>query len=192
MHKDEKLPMEDEMITKQSSLLFCQPFVIGQITTRITDPAKSLEFYTNVLRMKLLSIQEVTKYRFTLYFLGYTEDIPPNEDDLTDVKNREWLWQRKYTTLELQWRWDSKSLRQESDDSGGLESIEVEIHPTSSNSSNPLQNLEKYEKFRPFSDEKRIDLSDGDSIHLHGTIQDPDGLKINIISSSSKRQTYEA
>ena len=192
MQEDQKLPMEDETVTKQSSLLFCQPFVIGQITTRITDPAKSLEFYTNVLKMKLLSIQEVTKYRFTLYFLGYTEDIPPNEDDLTDVKNREWLWQRKYTTLELQWRWDSKSLRQGSDESGGLESIEVEIHRTSFNSSNLLQNLEKHEKFCPFSDEKSIDLSDGGSIHLHGMIQDPDGLKINIISRSSKGQTYEA
>ena len=71
------------------------------------------------------------------------------------------------------------------------ESIEVEINPTSSNSSDLLQNLEKHEKFCPFSDEKSIDLSDGGLIHLHGMIQDPDGLKINIISRSSKGQTYE-
>ena len=73
------------------------------------------------MKMKLLSIQEVTKYRFTLYFLGYTEDIPP-EKDLKHVKNREWLWQRKYTTLELQWRWDSKSLSKSKDSSAGISS----------------------------------------------------------------------
>ena len=83
-----------------------QDFVIGQITTRITDPKRSLEFYQKVLRMKLMSIQPVTPYRFTLYFLAYTEEDPPNSD-LEAVENREWLWQRPYTTLELQHRWDS-------------------------------------------------------------------------------------
>lgn len=51
--------------------------------------------------MKLLSIQPVTQYGFTLYFLAYTSESPP-DDDLEAVQNREWLWQRPYTMLELQ------------------------------------------------------------------------------------------
>ncbi|MEM7044079.1 MAG: VOC family protein, partial [Pseudomonadota bacterium] len=53
------------------------------------------------LGMTLLSIQPVTDYGFTLYFLAFTDERPPH-DDLEAVGNREWLWQRPYTTLELQ------------------------------------------------------------------------------------------
>lgn len=81
--------------------------MIGQITTRITEPTQSLDFYQKVLGMKLLSIQPVKRYNFTLYFLAYTEETPPNAD-LEAVENREWLWQRPYTTLELQHRWGSE------------------------------------------------------------------------------------
>lgn len=78
---------------------------LGQVTLRISDPGPSLEFYRS-LGLKLLSVQKVEPYRFTLYFLAATEDEPP-DPDLESVDNREWLWQRPYTTLELQHRWDS-------------------------------------------------------------------------------------
>ena len=81
--------------------------MIGQITTRITEPTQSLDFYQKVLGMKLLSIQPVKRYNYTLYFLAYTEETPPNAD-LEAAENREWLWQRPYTTLELQHRWGSE------------------------------------------------------------------------------------
>ena len=77
---------------------------LGQVTLRISDPQKSLRFYTEEVGLKLLSIQEVTDFGFTLYFLAQTQDEPP-DPDLKSVKNREWLWQRPYTTLELQHRW---------------------------------------------------------------------------------------
>lgn len=51
--------------------------------------------------MSLLSIQPVLQYNFTLLFLAFTTERPPHED-LEAVENREWLWQRPYTTLELQ------------------------------------------------------------------------------------------
>ena len=38
---------------------------------------------------------------FTLYFLAYTEEVPPSSD-LYSVENREWVFQRKYTVLEIQ------------------------------------------------------------------------------------------
>ena len=48
-----------------------------------------------------LSIQPVDDYEFTLYFFAFTDDRPPNTD-LYSVENREWLYQRNYTVLELQ------------------------------------------------------------------------------------------
>ncbi len=74
---------------------------IGQITLRITDLDAALTRYQHSLGMRLLSKQVVANRDFTLYFLAFTDEMPP-EVDLEAVQNRPWLWQRKYTTLELQ------------------------------------------------------------------------------------------
>jgi catechol 2,3-dioxygenase-like lactoylglutathione lyase family enzyme len=101
--------------------------VIGQITTRITDPERSLEFYTKLLGMKLLSIQRVDQYEFVLYFLAFTDDEPPQPDQLESVANREWLWQRPYTVLELQHRLAGSKLRHAPDDEVGFVSFTVQV-----------------------------------------------------------------
>ena len=54
--------------------------------------------------MKLLSIQDISAYGFSLYFLAFTAETPPVPSGLESVENREWLWQRPYTTLEIQHR----------------------------------------------------------------------------------------
>ena len=74
---------------------------IGQVTLRCTDIASTLAFYHDQMGMTLLSVQPVNTYGFTLYFLAFTDEVPPNSD-LKAVVNREWLWQRPYTTLEIQ------------------------------------------------------------------------------------------
>jgi len=74
---------------------------LGQITLRVADIDRALDVYQDQLGMRLLSIQPVTAYGFTLYFLAFTDERPPNAN-LRSVENREWLWQRTYTTLELQ------------------------------------------------------------------------------------------
>ncbi len=74
---------------------------IGQITLRVAGLDAALGFYRDRLGMTLLSIQPVPEFGFTLYFLAFTEERPPTPD-LEAVGNREWLWQRPYTTLELQ------------------------------------------------------------------------------------------
>jgi len=74
---------------------------IGQITLRVDDLEGALGFYRDRLGMRLLSIQPLPAYGFTLYFLAFTDERPPH-DDLEAISNREWLWQRPYTTLELQ------------------------------------------------------------------------------------------
>jgi catechol 2,3-dioxygenase-like lactoylglutathione lyase family enzyme len=75
--------------------------LVGQITLRAEDVASELAIYRDQLGMKLLSVQPVEGFGFTLYFLGFTEEVPPG-DGPEDVRNREWLWKRPYTTLELQ------------------------------------------------------------------------------------------
>lgn len=51
--------------------------------------------------MTLLSIQRLESRGFTLYFFAFTSEKPPSTD-LTSLKNREWLYQRTYTLLEVQ------------------------------------------------------------------------------------------
>lgn len=80
------------------------PPTLGQITIRVTHIERSLGFYRDFLGMELLSRQEVAPSEFTLYFLAYTDEAPPRTD-LDAVENREWLWQRPYTTIELQHVW---------------------------------------------------------------------------------------
>jgi len=86
------------------TLALGQPAVIGQITTRAQDIEASLKLYRDTLGMKLLSIQDISAYGFVLYFLAFTSEDPPCPYDLASVRNREWLWQRPYTTLEIQCR----------------------------------------------------------------------------------------
>eukprot|EP00088_Acartia_fossae_P062132 TRINITY_DN7483_c0_g1_i2.p1 TRINITY_DN7483_c0_g1~~TRINITY_DN7483_c0_g1_i2.p1 ORF type:complete len:275 (-),score=69.76 TRINITY_DN7483_c0_g1_i2:209-1033(-) len=81
-----------------------QPGKIGQITIRSSNIEKTLALYEKALGMKMLSIQSVDSYGFVLYFLAFTDDDPPNSKDLNAVENREWLWQRPYTTLEIQYK----------------------------------------------------------------------------------------
>lgn len=51
--------------------------------------------------MTPLSVQHVHGFGFTLHFYAFTDEHPPNPD-LTAVENREWLYQRPYTVLEIQ------------------------------------------------------------------------------------------
>ena len=74
---------------------------IGQITLRTAELDQTLALYRRSMGMRLLSKQVVAGRGFTLYFLAFTDETPPN-DDIEAVENRPWLWQRQYTTLELQ------------------------------------------------------------------------------------------
>lgn len=79
----------------------------GQISLRVKNAETALDFYRERLGLTLLSRQSVPRRRFTLYFLSAVADTPP-DPDLEAVANREWLWQRPYTTLELQHRWEAQ------------------------------------------------------------------------------------
>ncbi|CAF0850631.1 unnamed protein product [Rotaria sp. Silwood1] len=77
------------------------PSCIGQITLNTSDMDKTQRFYQDLLGMKLLSIQEVSRFDFTLYFFAWTNEDPPKSDIKDAIVNREWLWKRPYTTIEI-------------------------------------------------------------------------------------------
>jgi len=112
-----------------TGMVLGQTCLIGQITLRCSNIEKSLEFYQEILGMKLLSIQQVEAYGFTLYFLAFTDETPPNED-LNSIEIREWLWQRPYTTIELQHKPGAK-LQGMTDNCNnlGVESVEIQALP---------------------------------------------------------------
>lgn len=99
---------------------------IGQITLRVTDIETALTHYRMNLGMRLLSKQVVEGRGFTLYFLAFTDEAPPNSD-IEAVENRPWLWQRPYTTLELQHLLDTtQSIRTSVDGKPGYAELLVD------------------------------------------------------------------
>lgn len=75
--------------------------ILAHITLRVTDISAATEFFAGDLGMRLLSVQPVDERAFCLYFFAWTDDVPP-DPDLASVNNREWLWARPYTLIELQ------------------------------------------------------------------------------------------
>jgi len=174
-----------------SSVAANQPLTIGQITIRSSDKGKSLDFYQNVLGMKLVSIQDVSKFGFELYFLAYTSDNPPTETDLNDVSIREWLWQRKYTQLEIQCRISNEPISlthngysNKSDDlnhlPSGLQSIQIEI-----NEADLLEKIKNHKTFNVTEDEQKVIVANGEKDRkLVGSVYDPDGIRIEVITKA--------
>jgi catechol 2,3-dioxygenase-like lactoylglutathione lyase family enzyme len=84
--------------------------VLAHVTLRIRDPEASIRFYCEGLGLRLLSRQPIRRHGFTLYFLAATTEASP-EADLESARNREWLWRRPHTCLELQHFWGEKRPR---------------------------------------------------------------------------------
>ena len=73
---------------------------LNLITLR-TAQIKPIQTGCAKLGMKPLAVQPVENYGFTLYFFAFTDESPPSKD-LTALVNREWLYQRPYSVLEVQ------------------------------------------------------------------------------------------
>lgn len=73
---------------------------INLLTLRTENIEKVREACSQI-GMKALSVQKVEPNRFTLYFYAFSHEHPPS-NDLIDIVNRPWLYQRPYTVLELQ------------------------------------------------------------------------------------------
>ena len=81
-----------------------QGYVMQQTMLRIKDPKPSLDFYQNVLGMKLLGKYDFPKMEFTLYFLGYEQDMPTG----TDKEKAQWVFRRP-ALIELTHNWGTES-----------------------------------------------------------------------------------
>jgi len=132
--------------------------VVGQITLKASDVEKTNDFYTNFLGMKLLCIEPVTPYGFELYFYGFTDENPPVPGNLKDVKNREWTYQRPYTTLEIQFQIGGGAVpdTDHAPGQGGFDSISVCLPGG---------------KYAAIEDELDED----------GCIRDPNGIKVRVL-----------
>lgn len=74
---------------------------LAHITLRVTDIATAKSYFEETLGMRLMSVQPVKDFEFCLYFYSWSDEPLPNPE-LTSVSNREWLWARPYTFIELQ------------------------------------------------------------------------------------------
>lgn len=90
-----------------ASLVGSNP-VYAQCMLRISDPAKSRDFYERKLGMKYLTTLDFAESRFSLLFFAYTDDVTPNDSDPRS-KRAMWLWSRPYMTLELTYNWPDET-----------------------------------------------------------------------------------
>jgi catechol 2,3-dioxygenase-like lactoylglutathione lyase family enzyme/predicted enzyme related to lactoylglutathione lyase len=93
---EEPLPTPDgHPIASQATL--------AHVTLRITDLAAAKQVCEERLGMRLMSVQpvELPNLKFSLYFYAWSGETLPNAN-LEAVGNREWLWARPYSLLELQ------------------------------------------------------------------------------------------
>ncbi|MGI9462984.1 MAG: VOC family protein [Aestuariivirgaceae bacterium] len=98
---------------------------LAHVTLRVCDIAATRRYCEGQLGMRLMSIQPVRDLGFTLYFYAWSDEVLPNED-LEAVENREWLWLRPYTLLELQHLESSDQIKAPDVRAAGFAGIGVE------------------------------------------------------------------
>ena len=74
---------------------------LAHLTLRSSSRAAADAEWVTGAGMKLMSVQPVPSHGFALYFYAKTDDTPP-QPALEHVGNREWLWRRRYTLVEVQ------------------------------------------------------------------------------------------
>lgn len=165
----------------------CADFALGTkptfslITLRSKDIEKSQNFYEKLLGMRLLSRQTVDSRQFTLYFFAVTDDSLPNAD-VDHIDNREWLWRRPYTMLELQHVWGTES-NAEFDYRTGAESGFEEMSFACEHFDDVLLRAQSMGVLQEASDDDPI------SGARAAYVFDPDGFRIRILDALTQEQT---
>ncbi|ORX78564.1 glyoxalase I [Basidiobolus meristosporus CBS 931.73] len=78
-------------------------YMFNHTSLRVKDPQRSVQFYTQVLGMKLVYKKDFESDQFTLYFLAYTnEELPESPEELSA-----WVFSRP-GVLELTHNWGTE------------------------------------------------------------------------------------
>jgi len=98
--------MEDEMADEAKDAT--EGFVFNHVMVRVRDAEASLDFYTKVLGMTLLSTLEFEAFRFTNYYLGYTTEAEREAMPSGELERASAMFQRQ-AVLELTHNWGTES-----------------------------------------------------------------------------------
>ena len=148
-------------------------YVMQQTMLRIKDPKVSVDFYQNVLGMKLLGQYDFPAMEFTLYFLGYEQDIPGGDDKA----KTEWVFRRP-ALIELTHNWGSekdenfKGYHSGNEDPRGFGHIGISVPDVYAAS-------KRFAKY----DVEFVKKPDDGSMKGLAFIKDPDGYWIEIFSA---------
>ncbi|GAA0832306.1 MAG: lactoylglutathione lyase [Marinomonas sp.] len=148
-------------------------YVMQQTMLRIKDPKASLDFYQNVLGMKLLGKYDFPGMKFTLYFLGYEQEIPEG-DEKTQT---EWVFRRP-ALIELTHNWGSENddnfpgYHNGNEDPRGFGHIGISVPDVHAA-------CERFEKYQV----EFVKKPDEGSMKNLAFIKDPDGYWIEILSA---------
>ncbi|WP_085905697.1 VOC family protein [Kiloniella majae] len=94
--------------TLASGHVIADQAILAHITLRVTDLGAARDYFEGKLGMRLMSIQPVSDRGFCLYFYSWNNEALP-VPDLESVDNREWLWRRPYSLIELQ-HWEDPAV----------------------------------------------------------------------------------
>jgi len=166
-------------ISNEEALKLCgenseaKEFIMQQTMYRIKDPRKSLPFYTEVLGMKLLTKLDFPQMKFSLYFMGYEENTPP--DELGSRSRKEWAMSRK-ATIELTHNWGTEnnsefSYHNGNKDPRGYGHIGIAVHDV-------YKACERFEKYNV----NFVKKPDDGKMKGLAFITDPDGYWIEIFN----------
>jgi lactoylglutathione lyase len=152
-------------------------FIFQQTMYRIKDPKRSLDFYTRIIGMQLISKLDFKEMNFSLYFLGFH-----SEDDIPDdPKDRvEWMFKQP-ATLELTHNWgteddESFEVHNGNSDPKGYGHIGLSVPDV-------YKACERFESLGV----KFVKKPDDGKMQGLAFIQDPDGYWIEILNAKSSR-----
>ncbi len=158
-----------------------QDYVMQQTMLRIKDPKPSLDFYQNVLGMKLLGKYDFPKMEFTLYFLGYEQHIPTG----SDKEKAQWVFRRP-ALIELTHNWGTENddsftgYHNGNDEPKGFGHIGISVPDV-------YAACERFAKY----DVKFVKKPDDGSMNGLAFIKDPDGYWIEILSEEGIAEIIE-